>query len=188
MEVVDLLEGKIVNLRLLEREDFPLFAEWLNKPEVFGQYNPLHQVTNDEVGKILDSPLEMKPFIIENKQGKKVGFISYFNVLHPATRLLEVGFSLVPEERGKGYGTEALTMIVDLLFLTKEVNRIQAQTHSENLASHRILETVGFKKEGVLRKSIFIGGEWVDSWVYGILREEWGEPKRLTKSNLYRLP
>jgi [ribosomal protein S5]-alanine N-acetyltransferase len=182
-----MLEGKLVNLKLLEKEDFPLFAEWLNKPEVFGEYNPLHQVTVDEVGRIFSSPLEMRSFIIENKKGKKVGFINHFNVLHPAMRLLEIGFGLVPDERGKGYGSEALSMIVDLLFLTKDVNRIQAQTHARNLASQRILEKVGFKKEGVLRRSIFIGGEWVDSWVYGILREEWGEPKVLTKSSLYHI-
>lgn len=183
-----MLEGKLVNLRLLEKEDVALFAEWFNRPEVFGEFNPLHQVTLEEVGRILSSPSEMRPFIIENKEGKKVGFITHFNVLHPATRLLEIGYSLVPDERGKGYGSEALSIIVDLLFLTKDVVRIQAQTDPRNIASQRILEKVGFKKEGVLRKTIFAGGEWVDSSIYSILREDWEEPKTLTRSNLYHLP
>jgi RimJ/RimL family protein N-acetyltransferase len=176
-----LLEGDKVNLRILEKEDFPLLAEWFNQPEVFGEYNPLHQVSLEEIGKIFSSPHEMKAFIVENKEQRKVGFIAYFYVLHPATRSLEISYSFIPSERSKGYGTEALNIIVDFLFLSKDAIRIQAQTDSKNLASQRILEKVGFKKEGVLRKSFFVRGEWKDSWIYGILREEWKEPRILKK-------
>jgi RimJ/RimL family protein N-acetyltransferase len=176
-----LLAGEKVNLRILEKEDFPLVVEWFNQPEVFGEYNPLFQVTIEELGKLFSSPHEIKPFIVENKEGGKVGLIHYFYVLHPETRLLEIGYSLIPSERSKGYGTEALKIIVDFLFLSKDAIRIQAQTDSRNLASHKVLEKAGFKKEGVLRKSIFIRGEWKDSWIYSILREEWKEPRILTK-------
>ena len=174
-----MLEGKKVNLRILGQGDHPLLMEWFNQPEVFGRYNPLHQVTLDEIGKMLASPHEMRPFIVEDKEGHKVGFISYFYVLHPASRQLEVGYSFVPSERGKGYGTEALEMMVDFLFLTKDAVRIQAQTDPRNLASQRVLEKAGFKKEGVLRKTFFIRGEWTDSLVYCLLREEWKGPRVL---------
>lgn len=176
-----MLEGEKVNLRVSEKDDHTVLADWFNQPEVFGEYNPLHQVTIEEVGKMLSGPNELRPFIVEDKTGKKVGFIAYFYVLHPACRLLEVGYSLIPSERDKGYGTEALGMMVDFLFLTKDASRIQAQTDSRNLASHKILEKVGFKKEGVLRRSMFIRGEWRDSWIYSILREEWKNPKILKK-------
>jgi RimJ/RimL family protein N-acetyltransferase len=45
-----------------------------------------------------------------------------------------------------------------------------------------VLEKSGFKKEGTLRKEYFVRGEWVDSCVYGILREEWKEPEILTRT------
>jgi RimJ/RimL family protein N-acetyltransferase len=176
-----LLEGERINLKVLEKDDLPILVDWFNQPEVFGEYNPLHQMTIEEAGKMFSSPLEMKPFVVEDKAGKKVGFIAYFYVLHPACRSLEVGYSLIPSERGKGYGTEALKMMVDFVFLTKDANRIQAQTDSRNLASQKILEKVGFKKEGALRKSIFIRGEWRDSWIYSVLREEWKNPRILKK-------
>ena len=89
---------------------------------------------------------------------------------------------MLPSERGKGYGTEALQLMVDYLFLSKDVMRIQAQTDQRNKASQKILEKVGFKKEGALRKSFFIRGEWQDDYVYSILREEWKEPKILTRT------
>ena len=177
-----MLEGKNVNLRIMEKEDLPLIAEWFNKPEVFGEYNPLHQVSRTEAEKMFENPHEEKSFIIEKKDGSKIGFIGHFYVLHVAGKQLEIGYSLVPNERGKGYGTEAAQLMVDYLFLSKDTMRIQAQTDPRNVASHKLLEKVGFMKEGTLRKSFFMRGEWRDSYIYSILREEWKEPKILTRT------
>jgi len=178
-----LLEGKNVNLRVMEKEDLPLFAEWANKPEVFGEYNPLHQMSRIEAEKMFESPLELKPFIIEKKDGSKIGFVSHFHVLHVAGKLLEIGYSLVPSERGKGYCTEAVRIMIDYLFLSRDTMRIQACTDTRNLASQKVLEKAGFKKEGTMRKYLFIRGELRDAFLYSILREEWKEPKVLTRTS-----
>ena len=177
-----MLEGKNVNLRIMEKEDLPLIAEWFNKPEVFGEYNPLHQVSRTEAEKMFENPHEEKSFIIEKKDGSKIGFIGHFYVLHVAVKQLEIGYSLVPSERRKGYCTEATQLLVDYLFLSKDTMRIQAQTDQRNSASQRVLEKVGFKKEGTLRKSFFMRGEWRDAYIYSILREEWKEPRILTRT------
>jgi len=179
-----LLEGKTVNLRVMEKDDLPLFVEWVNKPEVFGEYNPLRQMSKTEAEKMLDNPSDIKPFIIEKKDGSKIGFIVHFHVLHlgTGTRQLEIGYSLVPSERGKGYGTEALEIMVDYLFLSKEAMRIQVQTDLRNIASQKVIEKVGFKKEGTLRKNFFMRGELRDCYIYSILREEWMEPRILTRA------
>lgn len=77
---VVLLEGKKINLRIMEKEDLPLFVEWVNKPEVFGEYNPLHQMSRTEAEKMLDNPSDIKPFIIE-KRWKQNRFHSPFSCL-----------------------------------------------------------------------------------------------------------
>ena len=168
----------------MEKDDLPLFAEWINKPEVSGEYNPLHQMSKTEAEKMLDNPSDIKPFIVERKDGSKIGFIVHFHVLHlgTGTKQLEIGYSLVPSERGKGYGTEALKIMVDYLFLSKDAMRIQVQTDLRNVASQKIIEKVGFKKEGTLRKNFFMRGELRDCYIYSILREEWKEPRILTKT------
>jgi RimJ/RimL family protein N-acetyltransferase len=51
-----------------------------------------------------------------------------------------------------------------------------------NFASQKVLEKAGFKKEGTIRKSAFIKGEWRDGCLYSILREEWKGPKILTRT------
>ena len=178
-----MLEGKNVNLRVMEKEDLPLFAEWVNKPEFLGEYNPLRQLSRTEVEKGYEkSSLEQGEFIIEKKDGSKIGYIFHFILVHPAGKLLEIGYFLVPNERGKGNGTEAVRIMVDYLFLSRDTMRVQACTDTRNLASQKALEKAGFTKEGTMRKYLFLRGELRDAYLYSILREEWKEPKILTKS------
>jgi RimJ/RimL family protein N-acetyltransferase len=167
----------------MEKEDLPLFAEWANKPEVFGEYNPLRQTSKTELEKDFEKGVfEAKEFVIEKRDGSKIGFICHFTLVHPAGNRLEIGYSLVPGERGKGYGTEAVKIMVDYLFLSKDIMRIQALTDVRNVASQKALEKAGFIREGTLRKGFFCRGEWTDDFLYSILREEWKEPKILTKA------
>jgi RimJ/RimL family protein N-acetyltransferase len=70
---------------------------------------------------------------------------------------------------------------VDYLFLSSSLIRIQALTDTRNLPSQRVLERAGFMKEGLIRKAAFIRGDWRDLFLYSILREEWKEPRILTK-------
>ena len=179
-----MLEGKNVNLRVVEREDLPLLVQWDNNPEFVGEHFFPTQRSRTDMEKALESisPFESKRFIIEKKDGTKVGWITHFYMLHPMMKLLEIGFVLVPSERGKGYCTEATKIIVDYLFLTKDIVRIQAHVDPRNKASQKVAEKAGFKKEGIIRRSFFTKGEWRDMLLYSILREEWKEPKILTKT------
>ena len=95
---------------------------------------------------------------------------------------MEIAYGLNPNERGKGYGTEAVQLVVDYLFLSKDLARIQAIADVRNKASQRVLEKAGFQREGTIRKSIFNRGELRDYYLYSILREEWKEPKILAKT------
>ena len=174
-----MLEGEMVNLRVVEKEDLPWVAECINNPEFYGQYEPLMQVSKAELENKYDklTPKE-KWFIIEKKDGSKIGGISHF----PVGELLEIGYTLIPSERNKGYCTEAVKIIVDYLFLSRDIVRIQAGTNPRNVASQRVLEKAGFRKEGLVRKSVFVRGKWEDGLLYSILREEWKESKILTKA------
>jgi RimJ/RimL family protein N-acetyltransferase len=174
-----LLEGKNVNLRVLEKEDLPLLQEWTANPDFLGEYVVYWQKSMAEWQKKYESPSdEEKWFSIEKKDGTKVGFMEHFTI----DNLLEIAYFLAPKERGKGYCTEAIQLIVDYLFLSKEIVRIQARTDVRNLDSQKVLEKSGFTKEGIIRKSEFIRGEWRDRYLYSILRDEWKEPKILTKT------
>jgi len=178
-----LLEGKNVNLRVMEKDDLPLVAEWANKLEFGGEYEPLEQVSLQEVEKWYDTLRpEEKWFIIEKKDGSRIG-----QVFHaPRGPHFLIGYRLLPSERNRGYCTEAVQILVDYLFLSKDIVRIQAETNPRNVASQKVLEKAGFKQEGLVRKSVFVRGEWRDGRLYSILREEWKEPKILTRRTSQR--
>jgi ribosomal-protein-alanine N-acetyltransferase len=178
-----LLEGKNVNLKIAEKEDLPLLLEWFNSLDFIGRYDPVDaQQSKTDLEKKYDKlGSDEKWFFIQKKDGTKVGFIG--------THLyggLEIGYALIPTERGKGYCTEAAKIMVDYLFMSKDIIRIQAATSLENKASQKVMEKAGFQREGTIRKGMFAWGNWVDLYLYSILREEWKEPKilgRPKKSN-----
>jgi RimJ/RimL family protein N-acetyltransferase len=144
------------------------------------------QITKSQQMKYFDNPsnytilTESKWFIVQKKDGAKIGLMNHCLTL--PSRCTELSLGLTPKEQGKGYGTETTQLMVDYLFLSKDIARIQATINVKNTASQRVVEKVGFKREGLLRKMAFIRGEWTDFYLYSILREEWKEPKILTRT------
>lgn len=88
----------------------------------------------------------------------------------------EIGIALFPECRGRGIGTEAQRQLVKYLFGTTTAHRLQAGTEVDNLAEQRSLEKVGFRKEGVMRGAHFRAGQWRDSLMYALIREDFPAP------------
>jgi len=172
-----LLEGKNVNLRKAEKGDVSLVVEWWRNPQYMGNFQDTMTISKPKMKKVMLEDTIF--FIIEKKDGTKIGHIGGFM---GGRTSLEIGYALVPSERGKGYGTEAIRIIVDYLFLKKNSVRIQAPAATENVASQEALEKAGFSKEGLMRKSGHAKGEYIDQYLYSILREEWKEPKVLTKT------
>jgi RimJ/RimL family protein N-acetyltransferase len=180
-----MLEGKNIRLRLRDREDLDFFLEFWNRLDCYGEYDAIQpQMTRAEAQKRIENPdssnVEWTWFVIEKKDGTKIGFIIHF-LVQPAGRI-EIGYALVPTEMGKGYGTEAAQIMVDYLFLSKDIMRIQATTDTRNKPSQRVLEKTGFKREGTIRKAGFVRGRWQDDYLYSILREEWKQPIILTRT------
>ena len=150
-----MLEGKSVNLRVIEKDDVEFVFECLNDMDFLGEYIPLYeQRSKSEFMEQFDNPsswvvlTERNDFIIQKKDGTKVGLISHW--FAKPNRMMEIGFNVVPSERGKGYGAEAAQLMVDYLFLSKDIPRVQAVTDVRNKASQRVLEKAGFKKEGTV--------------------------------------
>ena len=169
----------------MEKEDVAISTKWINEG-IYGDYGPIMQLSKTEEEKCFENPppieaaIQPTGFMIEKKDRTKIGMTGYVTV--QPYRMLDIGFWLLPKEKGKGYGTEAAQLMVDYLFLSKNIERVQATTHVENIASQRVLEKIGFMKEGTIRRLYFIKGHWGDALLYSILREEWKEPKILTKA------
>lgn len=120
---------------------------------------------------ILADPAEYRSYSLEI-DGTAVGGMDLRFV--PQFRLAELGYALARRFWSNGLVTEAARALIGAAFgADQELNRIRAWTTPENGASHRVLEKLGFQREGVLRQERMIRGRLTDSVFYGLLREEW---------------
>lgn len=81
-------------------------------------------------------------------------------------------YTLHPDDWGRGYTTEAARAVVNFGFRELRLHRIWADCDPANVASWRVLEKLGMRREGHLRENAWIKGEWVDSLIYAILDHE----------------
>ena len=105
---------------------------------------------------------------------------------NPDYRSASLGYCLAEAAWGRGYATEAARALLQWAFDTLDLNRVQAETDTRNAASARVLEKLGFVREGTLREDCVVNGEVSDSWVYGLLRRQW-QPSSEAGLNRVRL-
>ena len=80
---------------------------------------------------------------------------------------------LQKEQRGQGYGFEAVSLICKFAFYELGLHKIRLAVNSNNQKAIHVYEKVGFKKEGIDREALFQDGQWLDIYNYGILQKEW---------------
>jgi RimJ/RimL family protein N-acetyltransferase len=91
----------------------------------------------------------------------------------PGERQVELGYRIAPAFQRQGFAREAVAALIDHLIDAHAVHRFVAIVAAPNAASKRVLEALGFRREGHFRQSFWCGGEWVDDDYYALLADEW---------------
>jgi diamine N-acetyltransferase len=175
-----MIYGERIRFRAVEREDLPRFVAWLNDPEVLQGlllYLPLS--LNDEENwyeSMMKRPTDEHPMVIEIQQADEwlpVGNCGFVNI-DWRSRSGEVGI-FIGEKRlwNRGYGTDAMRLLLQHGFHTLNLNRIALDVYDTNLRAVRSYEKAGFVHEGRKRRAIFKDGEYIDILQMSVLREEW---------------
>lgn len=110
-------------------------------------------------------------FVVE-VDGTAVGHCDMFG-FDELARSAEVGIALHPDSQGKGYGTDALRVLVRFGFERRNLHRLHLRTLASNLAAIASYRKVGFADEGRLRESAWVAGSYQDEITMGLLRSEW---------------
>lgn len=123
--------------------------------------------------KILKRRKQKKPrtdivFGIDVK-GAIVGAIGLHNIDYTHKKA-EVGYWLGKDYRGKGIMPQALKKVVTHAWKKLHITRIYAYVHTDNPASTRVLEKVGFEREGTLKKQYYKDGRAIDTYIYAKIR------------------
>jgi len=97
-------------------------------------------------------------------------------------RRCELGYALGRAYWGQGFAAEALEALLDHAFHVLDINRIEADIDPRNEASARLLEKLGFRREGYMPERWIVHGEKADTAFYGLLRRYWEERTALRSS------
>ncbi|MFF2179100.1 GNAT family N-acetyltransferase [Lysinibacillus sp. NPDC058147] len=113
---------------------------------------------------------QLYPFgIFLKATDKLIGDISLTQISRGDLQSCTTGFTLDKGYNGKGYTTEALKLVVDFAFTELKLHRIEAGAMLDNIASIRVLEKVGFEKEGIAKENLKINGKWTDHQILAII-------------------
>ncbi|WNI23107.1 GNAT family protein [Streptomyces sp. ITFR-16] len=174
-----MLRGSKVGLRARHEDDIPvltaeLYNDVVNASRSGGApWRPVAANSSNPPFTVDDEKQDRVPFsVIERDGGTLIGVASLWGI-DTHNRSAHIGPGLLPSARGKGYGTDVVAVLCHYGFTVRGLHRLQIETLADNPAMLRAAETNGFVREGVLRSSGWVLGEFVDEVLLGLLAQEW---------------
>lgn len=169
-----MIKGKKVVLRALEKEDLDRCLKWINDMDVVKLAGPLRfpkskveeekwfeKTINDDKNRVL---------AIE-ANGKHIGNVGLHNIDF-RNRNVMLGIMIgEPDYWNKGHGEDAIKALISFAFKEMNLHRIFLYVREDNKRAIRCYEKCGFKKEGVMRESLFSNGKYHNTLAMGILNE-----------------
>jgi len=183
------IETSRLILRGISAEDADDFYEVYSNPEVMRYWSTLPLPDRDaavqqitEIHEGFERRVMLKWGIVLRAGNKLIGTVTIF---HPdfAHRRAELGYALGRAYWGAGYMQETLNAMLDYAFTALNMHRIEADVDPRNAASIRILERMGFQREGYLRERWQVGGVIQDAFFYGLLKPDWDRAKPATANS-----
>ena len=171
------MRGELVRLRAYEKSDADALFRWFSDEEVtrwLGPPNLLSRAQQEQFIEMASAPGDdAKYFAIETLDGKLVGDCG-LRKIDWKSRKAEF-FITIGEKQlwGKGFGSDALRIVIRLSFHRMNLNRLWLTTLVDNSRAVRCYEKCGFVREGLLRQETFVDGKYRDVLMMALLREDY---------------
>ena len=166
-------------LRRFERRDMSDVLGFVSQASVARTISGRIQATETGIRDYIDLQNSYAPFeegkvfelAVERKEdGRVVGLVG---LIRRSRGQGEIGWVLGAEYRGQGYATEAAGALLEYGFRSLSLHRIHADTDRDNIASLRVMERLGMRRETLPGDSSYEAGEQVDKYGYTLLVDEW---------------
>ena len=175
-----MLEGMKVRLAPLERKHIDLFLKWFNDPEItqyLTMYKPMTRDMEEEWFTGLKNKEDSVYFSIhindEESSDKVIGNCAIQDI-NNKNRACSCGIAIGEKKfQNKGYGTEAMELLVEYGFNTLNMNRIELSVFDFNSRAFNTYQKVGFIEEGRKRQARYHNGKYQDEIIMAVLREDW---------------
>ena len=167
-----------IKLRSLTSEDLPLTLSWHNQTDIMDWYAGHPFPINFEMEKkwyekILTSNFPLTVFGIEHISDQKLIGISMLKDINMINRIAEFAIYIGDAEyRGKGLSKPATLESLRFAFFKLGLNRIFLKVLERNITAITLYESVGFKKEGILKESVYKNDSFHNEFIYGLLKSE----------------
>lgn len=165
-----------VHFREVRLDDLPLRVEWLNDPAVQRTLSYEWPVTLETTKAWFERRLgnnSREDFSILTNDGEYIGFCGVLAIekdVRRAEHYITIGDSRF---RGRGYGRQTYILLQQFAFDVLDLNRLYGYQLTNNEAGHRLVEKLGWTREGLLRQDKLSHGKIVDRYVISLLKEEW---------------
>lgn len=107
--------------------------------------------------------------LMRGDESRVIGRINYTQIARGPFQSCVLGYALDAQHQGRGLMQEGLSATIDYVFNALRLHRIQASYRPENVRSGRLLERLGFRREGLAPRYLFIDGAWRDHFVTALL-------------------
>ena len=174
------IDSERLKIRNLKSSDLSDFHFYRSNPDVtkyqgFDTYNieQSKEFIQKQLNKKFGKAGEWVQYGIENKKtGRLIGDCA-IKLDENDIRIAEIGVTISHTEQKNGYAKESLTAILNFLFSINGFHRVTEIVDVENIASIRLLKSLGFKQEGHFIENIFFNGKWGSEFQYAMLKQEW---------------
>lgn len=110
---------------------------------------------------------------LNSEPDKLVGYVNFDNIIRGVFQACTLGYAMAPPFQGKGYMQEALEELIKYVFQTYNLHRIQANYVVGNEKSAKVLDKLGFVKEGLAKDYLLIDGKWKDHILTSLINKNW---------------
>lgn len=170
-----------LRLRPFQESDLEAFAAYRSDPDVARYQSWTPPFTLDQAAAFLGDMKLARPgqpgvwYQLAVERQSQPGLIGdcAFQVLADDDQQAEIGFTFSPLHQKQGYATEAVRGLLGYLFSDLRLHRVTATCDVENVASFRLLERVGMRREAHHVENIWFKGAWGSEYVYAVLDREW---------------
>ena len=111
-------------------------------------------------------------FTIETLDGEYVGGL-HFNYINERHGTFSIGLVILKSQREKGYGKAALKMLLEYAFNERRLNKFTGFCLDDNIASQKMMLSLGCKQEGIVREEVFCNGKYHDRFLFGMTASEY---------------
>ncbi|WP_256757579.1 GNAT family N-acetyltransferase [Cohnella sp. WQ 127256] len=174
------LQGTHIMLREYRQDDLPWIREWVNDPEIVQHLSDIFlyphalEATEAYLDAMLEGNSDSRGFVIADLSTE--AYIGQVNLdsIDWKNRVARVGIVIgSSEQMGRGYGTEAMKLLISFAFLEMNLNRIELEVYDFNERAIRSYLACGFVQEGRLRERQYKKGRYWDVIQMGILKSDW---------------